>query len=189
MPANFSIIALTIELEAAIGQAATLLWESFRDRANAWADFDSALQEVRNSLGSDRLSYIAIDRQGQVLGWIGGIEQYGGRVWELHPLVVRAGDRGRGIGRSLVRHLENSVRERDAITLWVGTDDDLGQTSLSGVDLYPNIAEKIASIQNRQRHSYEFYQKCGFIIVGLMPDANGLGKPDIFMAKRVKSPC
>lgn len=27
----------------------------------------------------------------------------------------------------------------------------------------------------------------GFVIVGVMPDANGWGKPDIFMAKRVKS--
>jgi len=32
---------------------------------------------------------------------------------------------------------------------------------------------------------FEFYQKCGFVIVGVVPDANGLGKPDILMAKRV----
>ena len=29
------------------------------------------------------------------------------------------------------------------------------------------------------------YQKCGFVIVGVVPDANGPGKPDILMAKRV----
>jgi aminoglycoside 6'-N-acetyltransferase I len=29
------------------------------------------------------------------------------------------------------------------------------------------------------------YQKCGFLIVGVMPDANGPGKPDILMAKRI----
>jgi aminoglycoside 6'-N-acetyltransferase I len=36
-------------------------------------------------------------------------------------------------------------------------------------------------------HPYEFYKKVGFTIVGVLPDANGFGKPDIFMAKRVKS--
>jgi aminoglycoside 6'-N-acetyltransferase I len=34
-------------------------------------------------------------------------------------------------------------------------------------------------------HPYEFYQKMGFAIVGVMPDANGIGKPDIYMAKRL----
>ncbi len=29
------------------------------------------------------------------------------------------------------------------------------------------------------------YQKRGFVIVGVVPDANGLGKPDILMAKRI----
>ena len=32
---------------------------------------------------------------------------------------------------------------------------------------------------------YEFYQKIGFSFVGVIPDANGFGKPDIIMAKRV----
>jgi len=27
----------------------------------------------------------------------------------------------------------------------------------------------------------------GFVIVGVLPDANGFGKPDIFMAKRVQN--
>jgi hypothetical protein len=34
-------------------------------------------------------------------------------------------------------------------------------------------------------HPFEFYQKCGFVIVGVVPDANGYSKPDILMAKRV----
>jgi len=37
-------------------------------------------------------------------------------------------------------------------------------------------------------HAEAFYQKCGFVIVGVVPDANGLGKPDILMAKRVPRP-
>jgi aminoglycoside 6'-N-acetyltransferase I len=43
------------------------------------------------------------------------------------------------------------------------------------------------NIANLRDHSYEFYQKLGFVIVGVIPDANGFGKPDILMAKRVGS--
>jgi aminoglycoside 6'-N-acetyltransferase I len=56
-------------------------------------------------------------------------------------------------------------------------------TSLSGVDLFTNVLEAIATIQNFKGHPYAFYQKLGFVIVGVLPDANGLGKPDILMAK------
>ena len=35
-------------------------------------------------------------------------------------------------------------------------------------------------------HPAGFYQRMGFEVVGLIPDANGPGKPDILMAKRVR---
>jgi hypothetical protein len=44
-----------------------------------------------------------------------------------------------------------------------------------------------AQIQNLGHHPFEFYRKVGFTIVGLLPDANGFGKPDIFMAKRIRN--
>jgi hypothetical protein len=43
----------------------------------------------------------------------------------------------------------------------------------------------LARIENRRGHPFEFYQKLGYAIVGVVPDANGWGKPDILMAKRV----
>jgi len=108
-----------------------------------------------------------------------------GNVWELHPLVVRTEFRGQGIGRALVADLAAEAKNRGGIVLWVGTDDEDNQTTLSGINLYPNVWEHIAKIRNLRGHPYEFYQKMGFAIVGVMPDANGIGKPDIFMAKRL----
>lgn len=62
-------------------------------------------------------------------------------------------------------------------------------TTLAGVDLYPNVLEHLAQIRNLRRHPYEFYQKLGFVLADVMPNANGRGKPDIFLAKRVVPDC
>lgn len=171
-----------------IQQVATLLFEGFREHwSDAWPDLDSAVQEVQQSFGINRISRVAIDEASQVLGWIGAIKQYEGNVWELHPLVVRSECQRRGIGKALVADLEEQVRERGGLTLWVGTDDEDSMTTLAGVNLYPNVFEHITGIKNLRGHPYEFYQKCGFVIIGVMPDANGLGKPDIYMAKPVRN--
>lgn len=182
------IIDLSSDDENAVRQTAGILVEGFREHwPNAWPDMNSALEEVRKSFQEDRISRVAVDDDGAVLGWIGGISEYGGNAWELHPLAVRPDRQRQGIGRALVADLEERVRERGGITIFLGTDDEDGMTSLAGVDLYPNVWEHVANIKNLRRHPYEFYQKLGFVIVGVVPDANGLGKPDILMAKRVES--
>ena len=183
------IIVLQSNNEVAIRQVAILLVEGFKEHwPDAWPDLESALQEVHESFETGRISRIAIDESETVLGWIGGIRQYDGNVWELHPLVVKPGYQRQGIGRALVTDLEEQVRERGGLTLWLGTDDEDGMTTLAGVNLYPNVWEHVTQIKNLRGHPYEFYQKLGFVIVGVMPDANGPGKPDIYMAKRVTGP-
>jgi aminoglycoside 6'-N-acetyltransferase I len=180
------IIALPPDDDKTIQQVATLLVESFKEHwPHAWPDSDTALREVRESFGAGRMSRVALNETGEVLGWIGGISQYGGNVWELHPLVVHPEHRGTGIGRALVADLEQCVGERGGLTLWVGTDDEDQMTTLAGVELYPNLIAHLANVRNLREHPYEFYQKLGFVMVGIMPDANGRGKPDIYMAKRV----
>jgi aminoglycoside 6'-N-acetyltransferase I len=179
------IIDLTPNHKTAIQQTAHLLLDSFQEHTNAWPTMEYTLREVHESFALDRISRVALDDEGDVIGWIGGQPLYDGNVWELHPLAVRTEWRGQGVGRALVNDLELIVKARGGITLWLGTDDETGQTSLGNVDLYPNVWEHITTIQNLRRHPFEFYQKLGFVIVGVMPDANGLGKPDIFMAKRI----
>jgi aminoglycoside 6'-N-acetyltransferase I len=184
---RYSIAELDPGDEEVARQAAELLVEGFRDDwPEAWPDMDAAFREVRESPGEGRIRRVALDESGAVLGWIGGIPSYCDNVWELHPLVVRPDLQRRGIGRALVADLEERVRERDGLTLWLGTDDETGMTTLSGVDLYPNVLEHLANMENLRGHPYEFYQKLGFSVIGAMPDANGPGKPDIYMAKRCR---
>jgi aminoglycoside 6'-N-acetyltransferase I len=184
---RFSIVDLDPTDEGIVRQAASLLVEGFKDDwPDAWLEMNDALKEVQESFGEGRISRVALAEDGAVLGWIGGIASYGGNVWELHPLVVRPDLQRRGIGRALVADLESRVRERGALTLWLGTDDEANMTTLSGVDLYPDVLGHLANIRNLRGHPYGFYQKLGFSVVGVMPNANGPGKPDIFMAKRCR---
>ena len=183
------IIDLIPDNTSAIEQAAALLVEGFAENSPAsWPNLESGLEEVREWLGPEHICRVAVSEQGAVLGWIAANSQYDGNVWELHPLVVRADHRGEGIGRALVHDLEQCVGERGGITLTLGSDDENNLTSLAGIDLYPNLLQHIAGIRNLGRHPYSFYEKVGFQIVGVLPDANGFGKPDILMAKRVATP-
>lgn len=181
------IIDLGADDRQRIEQAAALLFEAFREHwPDAWPTMEAAREEVREALSNDRICRAAIDDDG-VLGWIGAIPTYNGNVWELHPLAVSTHSQGQGIGRKLVEDLEAQVASRGGVTIWLGTDDEDNMTSLGGADLYPNPLDHLARIQNLRGHPYEFYQKLGFVIAGVMPDANGPGKPDIYMARRVKS--
>jgi aminoglycoside 6'-N-acetyltransferase I len=181
-----NIITPKIEDQALVQQAAQLLVDAFHEHwPDAWPTLEEGLQEVHEMLAVDRICRAAMDEQGNLLGIIGGIPGYDGNVWELHPLAVQPSLQGQGIGRALVEDWEEQVRLKGGLTITLGSDDEDGMTSLSNVDLYENLWEKIRDIRNLKNHPFEFYQKLGYVITGVVPDANGRGKPDILMAKRV----
>lgn len=151
---------------------------------DAWPDLEAALEEVHDCLKEGRICLAAKDADNVLHGWIGGRHSYA-RVWELHPLVVHPRSQRRGLGRRLVAALEAEVSRRGALTMLLGTDDQSALTTLSGVDLYVDTWAHVESIRNLKGHPYEFYQRCGYRIVGVVPDANGHGRPDILMAKRL----
>ena len=167
-------------------QVAELLVIGFAEHwPSAWPDLRAASEEVEESFEEGRISRVALDQTGRVAGWIGGISSYGGRTWELHPLVVHPDTQRKGIGTALVGDFEQTVRQAGGTTIWLGTDDESEMTSIGGVNLYPNVLEGLSGIRNLQGHPFEFYLRMGFSLVGVIPDANGPGKPDILMAKRV----
>jgi aminoglycoside 6'-N-acetyltransferase I len=182
---GWNITSLTPKDRGAMEEITALLVEAF---PQAYSSMPVALEEVAESLGEGRISRMAVDEDGRVLGWIGAIREYDGQAWELHPLVVRRSHRRRGIGRALVIDLEVEVARRGAMTLYLGTDDEHDQTSLAGQDLYPDVLGHLSRITNLREHPYEFYARMGFVVVGAIPDANGFGKPDILMAKRLTPP-
>lgn len=171
--------------DALVEQVAEILLAAFAGNPSAWSAWDAAVEEVRESLGSDRLSRVALDVDGAPVGWIGGISGYGGVTWELHPLAVSPGVQRQGVGRALVLDLEARVRELGGRNLWLTTDDATGRTSLFGADLYPDVLGRLATLRDTSGHPVGFYQRLGFVVTGVIPDAYGLGRHDIVMAKRI----
>jgi len=169
-----------------IQQAAHLIVDAFREHwPNAWPTFEDGLEEVNELFEDGKICRAAIDDNGNLLGFIGGMPHYDGHVWELHPIAVQPSLQGQGIGSLLVQDFEVQVRLKGGLTITLGSDDEDNMTSLSNVDLYENLWEKTQNIRNLKGHPFEFYQKMGFVITGVVPDANGIGKPDILMSKKI----
>jgi aminoglycoside 6'-N-acetyltransferase I len=182
---HFTIIDLASATDAQREEAARILHEEFNQEkwGFSWPELDEAREEVAELCKQEHICRAAVDADGHVLGWVGGLPEYDGNVWELHPIVVSRHLRGKGLGRALVHDLEDQVRRRGGLTVMLGTDDHSAMTSLGGANLYENLWDKINNIQNYKDHPFSFYFAVGYVIIGVMPDANGPGKPDIFMGK------
>lgn len=176
-----TIVDLAAQPIAIRRQAAAILAEAF-PHDNGWPTIEKGLEEI-DWVAKDGFVRAAVDDE-NVLGWVGGLSEYRGRVWELHPIVVDKARRLQGIGRALVAAFEDEARRRGGLTATLGTDDEFGQTSLTGVDLYADLAGHLTGLRDLgTRHPFLFYRKLGYVVTGLMPDANGRGKPDIYMSK------
>ena len=177
------IVDLANRSDQVLEQAATLLVEAF-DEPRGWPTAEMAREEVA-SVVRDGFARAMMDGE-SLLGWVGGLPEYQGRVWELHPIVVRREHRRRGIGRALVAAFEMEASTRGALTATLGTDDDSWMTSLADVDLYGDVPRHIAELRDLGRgHPFLFYRKLGYVVTGVMPDANGRGRPDIYMSKPI----
>jgi aminoglycoside 6'-N-acetyltransferase I len=103
------------------------------------------------------------------------------------PGVAPAGGRWQrqGVGTALVAALEERARALGFLAIHLGADDDFGGTSLFGANLFPGVLDNAKTITVGDRHPLEFYRRRGSEVVGLIPNANGRGKPDIVMSKAI----
>ncbi len=165
-------------------EAAGVLMRALAHVPSAYHSDEEASGEVAKVADPDRLGFAALE-DGHVLGWVGAIRTYD-NGWALPPLVVDPARHRRGSGTRLVRALEDRARSEGVAALYLGTDDDFGGTNLFGADLFPDPLAKLAQIAPAAGHPFTFYLRAGFVVTGVLPDVNGLGKPDIVMAKRIE---
>ena len=183
---KFEIVDLATTAPATRKAAAELLVAGFRENwPEAWPTLASAVATVDDCIVQERVSRVALGDGGHLFGWTCAAPEYAGRSWELLIIVVDAAHRRHGVGRALLTDLEARVGQRGGLSIWLGSDDENEMTSIAGIDLYPDVLDKLSAIENVKGHPFEFYRKLGYSIVGVIPDANGIGKPDILMAKRL----
>jgi len=168
-------------------QAAAILYAASKTISpDSWPSFKSAMKEVTECC---RREYICIGlaEDDELLAWAGLRPLYEKITWELHPLMVMPSRQRTGLGSTLLREIERIALKRQVLNIFLGTDDELGLTSLSRKDLYDHdLFEEIRHIENFGKHPFEFYIKNGYRIIGVVPDASGIGKPDILMCKRLQ---
>jgi aminoglycoside 6'-N-acetyltransferase I len=171
--------------EDRILEVCELLVRSFRDLSPTWVPtVEAARAKVVGALEPGMLSRVLLI-DGRVVGWVGARHDYGS-VWELHPLVVDEGMRGRGYGRALGNDVERLAARNGALTMLLGTSDEVGRTTLTGQDLFLDVITALRDLKPTGAHPLGFWQRVGYTVVGVIPDAEGPGKPTILLAKRIE---
>jgi len=174
------------ESDKTIEQAAEILYKTFAGiNKNVWPDMKSAKDEIKESIKSPNIC-IGVKIENELIGWIGLRPMYD-KTWELHPMVVKKEFQRKGYGKILIYELEKIAQKRGIIGILAGSDDETNSTSLSDKEITgENIFEEIKNIKNYRNHPYEFYIKSGYIIIGIIPNANGSRKPDIWLWKDIR---
>ena len=151
-----------------------------------WPTLCDAKKEIEECEENPEFILYAAVQDDEVVGWV-GLEPQHGKVIDLHPLLVRGDMQRKGIGTKLLEFVEKTAKEKGGkvLILGAGDENDGGETSFANVDLYENLHEKLANF-TPGTHQTAFYLKCGYTVTGVIPDAYGVGKPDILMAKRLR---
>ena len=178
-----NIVDLDTTDASLVERLAEITFEAFKENAPDWVPtIELARKQVTSAAAPGRLGRVVLDRD-EVVGWIGLIK--GKRVWEIHPIAIAIEHQYKGFGHLLVEDVAHLAKEAGALTLFAGTSDEVGTTNLFGTDLYADPARSIKDIQATGRNPFKFWQNAGFTIVGLIPDAEGIGKTAIHLARRL----
>ena len=151
------------------------------DAFNGFYSVDDTIELINKSFIS--LGYI---ENNILIGYAGLLEMYSNITFELHPLIVKAGYRSMGVGSEILKEIEREAKLKNALNIMLGSDDEYFKTNLHQFDFNnSDISYIFNNIKNIDNHPYEFYQKNGYKIVGIFPNANGIGKPDIWLWKQL----
>jgi aminoglycoside 6'-N-acetyltransferase I len=177
------IIDLDITDSPTVERLSAITFEAFQENAPEWLPtLEQARKQVIGADSAGRLGRVFLI-DGQPAGWIGVIKRR--HLWEIHPIAVALEHQYNGCGHRLVEDVAAIAKRAGVLTLLAGTSDEVGTTNLFAADLYADPATSIRNIHAIGRSPYRFWENAGFTVVGLIPDAEGRGKPAIQLARRL----
>ena len=178
-----SILDLDPDDAALREQLAVIAYEAGAINAPLWLPtLDDAREEVDDATATGQVARVLVDDGGVPIGWACCAHQYDS-VWELHPMLIAPDHHRRGHGTALARDIEHQAAIRGASVLVLGTSDATHATSLSDTDLYADPIGALGSLTFKKDHPVRFWQKIGYSVVGVVPDAEGPGIPSISLAR------
>jgi aminoglycoside 6'-N-acetyltransferase I len=87
------------------------------------------------------------------------------------------------VGRALLRTVEEAARELGMDALMIALEDEAGLTSLSGRSLFPDPLAPMTRFVPPASHPSRFLQRMGFALTGVLPEAAGPGRPELWFTK------
>ncbi len=168
--------------ERFVDEAAELLEAVYPHLALTPGDAEEEIRRVQ----TDESIFIVRVVEDELIGMIGARPTHGSTGFELFPHVVEPTEQNQGLGTVLLYMLEQELARRGATVLFLATEDEFGDTTLFDADLFAQTFESIRSMKAVNWHPFVFYRRRGFQVVGVIPDAFGVGKPDILMAKKIQ---
>ena len=88
------------------------------------AYFDESLERLSAYYAQTGRDYYVMLRDGEVVGWI-GLAEFEGDCCELQKLYLIPSERGKGIGRALLRFIEERARELGYRAVYLETHSNL----------------------------------------------------------------
>lgn len=174
--------------ELRLDEAAGVLYRAASRFSSLLPTPEAALGELLDITRTpDAMVFVALNLAGEVCGVAGAAPHRSSALLRLYPLVVDPPFQRRGVGRALLGALESGAEARGMTTLLIALEDEAGLTSLSGRSLFPDPLAPMTRFVPPASHPSAFLKRMGFALTGVLPEAAGPGRPEIWFAKSLAS--